>query len=48
MGSPTAILMVGLVVGYLVIERIFVTSPKFLPFYIIGSAIIVMMTIRAF
>jgi len=45
MGSSATILMVCLVLGYLFIERVFVTSPKFLPFYIIGSAIVMMMTI---
>jgi len=45
MGSSATILMVCLVLGYLLIERLFVTPPKFLPFYIIGSAIVVMMTI---
>jgi len=45
MGHTALLLMVSLVVGYLVIERIFVTPPKFLPFYIVLSAIMVMMTI---
>jgi len=45
MGSSATILMVCLVLGYLLIERVFVTPPKFLPFYIIGSAIVVMMAI---
>jgi hypothetical protein len=45
MGSSATILMVCLVLGYLFIERVCVTSPKFLPIYIIGSAIVVMMTI---
>jgi len=45
MGSSATILMVCLVLGYLFIERVFVTPPKFLPFYILGSAIVVMMTI---
>jgi hypothetical protein len=45
MGSSATILMVCLVLGYLLIEQVFVTSPKFLPFYIIGSAIVLIMTI---
>lgn len=44
MGSSATVLMILLVLGYLLIERVFVTSPKFLPFYIIGSAIVMMMT----
>jgi len=45
MGSSATVLMICLVLGYLLIERVFVTSPKFLPFYIIGSAIVMMLTI---
>jgi len=44
-GHTALLLMVSLVIGYLVIERLFVTSPKFLSFYILLSAIAVMMTI---
>ncbi|HUK56983.1 MAG TPA: hypothetical protein VLY20_10035 [Nitrospiria bacterium] len=45
MGNTATILMVCLVLGYLIIEKVFVTPPKFLPFYILLSAIMVMMTI---
>lgn len=45
MGSVACILTVSLVIGYLVIERVLVTPPKFLPFYIVLSALMVMMTI---
>jgi len=45
MGNTTSILLAGFVVGYLVIERAFVIPPKFLPIYILFSAILVMMTI---
>jgi hypothetical protein len=45
MGNTTSVLMIGVVFGYLFIERIFVIPPKFLPFYILLSAIMVMMTI---
>ncbi len=45
MGSTATVLMIGFVAGYFLIERIFVTPPKFLPFYILLSAIMVMMTI---
>jgi len=45
MGNSTSVLMISFVIGYLVIERVFVIPPKFLPFYILLSAIMVMMTI---
>ncbi|MBI3810712.1 MAG: hypothetical protein HY283_00680 [Nitrospirae bacterium] len=45
MGNTTSVLMIGFVIGYLFIERIFVIPPKFLPLYILLSAIMVMMTI---
>jgi hypothetical protein len=46
MGSTTSVLMISFVIGYLFIERIFVTPPKFLPLYILLSAFMVMMTFR--
>ena len=45
MESTAILLMIGFVIGYLLIERIFVTPPKFLPFYILLSTLMVMMTI---
>lgn len=45
MGITATVLIICFIVGYLVIERVFVTSPKFLPFYIVGSAVAVMMTL---
>jgi hypothetical protein len=45
MGSTTTVLLVGIVIGYLIIEHTFVIPPKFLPIYILLSAIMVMMTI---
>ncbi|MBI3610542.1 MAG: hypothetical protein HY204_07570 [Nitrospirae bacterium] len=45
MGSTAIVLMIGLVTGYLFIEQVFVTPPKFLPFYILLSVILVMMTV---
>ena len=45
MGNTAILLMIGFVIGYLLIERIFVTPPRFLPFYILLSALMVMMTI---
>jgi hypothetical protein len=45
MGSTTLVLLIGFVFGYLIIERTFVIPPKFLPFYILLSALMVMMTI---
>lgn len=45
MGNTAILLMIGFVIGYLLIERILVTPPKFLPFYILLSALMVMMTI---
>lgn len=45
MGSTTTVSMICFVIGYLLIERVFVVPPKFLPFYILLSAIMVMMTI---
>ena len=45
MESTAILLTTGFVFGYLAMERIFVTPPKFLPFYILLSALMVMMTI---
>lgn len=45
MGNTASVLTVSFVIGYLVIERVIVTPPKFLPFYIVLSAMMVMMTI---
>lgn len=45
MGTTAIVVMTCLVIGYLFIEQMFVTPPKFLPFYIVVSAIMVMMTV---
>lgn len=45
MGTTAIVLMMCLVVGYLFIEKIFVTPPQFLTFYILLSAIMVFLTI---
>jgi hypothetical protein len=45
MGIAATVLMICFVIGYLFIERIFVIPPKFMPFYILLSAIMVMMSI---
>jgi len=45
MGNTPLVLLIGFVIGYLFIERLFVIPPKFLPFYILLSALMVFMTI---
>lgn len=49
MGAPMEttpiILMAGLVMGYLLIERMLVTPPKFLSLYLLFSAILIVMTL---
>ncbi len=45
MGITATVLMICFVIGYIFIERIFVVPPKFMPFYILVSAIMVMTTV---
>lgn len=48
MATTSIMLLTGLVIGYLVIEQIMVTPPKFFSFYIALSAVLLATSVWAF
>lgn len=45
MDTTAIMILVSLVIGHLVIDRLFVTPPKFLVFYLLLSAVLVGLTV---